>query len=53
MADIGLDSGDYAPNPRQDGPDVQDKGLKKYNKIHPVMIGYGPKEVQQHYRNFE
>ena len=39
MPEIGLDSGDYAPNLRQDGPDVQDKGSKKYNKIPPFMIG--------------
>lgn len=41
-----LDSGDSAPNPRQDGPDVQDKVFKKYNKSPPFMIGYGPKEDQ-------
>ena len=43
----GLDLGDCAPNHAKDGPDVQDKGIKKYNKIHPVMIGYGPKEDQR------
>ena len=49
----GLDSGDYAPNPRQDGPDVQDKGLKKYNKIHPVMIGTWSKDSKRQAASFK
>lgn len=52
MPQLGLDLGDCAPNHAKDGPDVQDKGYKKYNKIHPFIIGYGPKEVQQHYHNW-
>lgn len=51
MPEIGLDSGDYAPNPRQDGPDVQDKGLKKYNKIYPIITGYGIQEDLRPNRN--
>jgi len=39
----GLDSGDYAPNHAKDGLDVQDKCCKKYNKIHPIIIGYASK----------
>lgn len=51
MRQFGLDSGDYAPNPRQDGPDVQDKESKKYNKIPPIMIGYGIQEDLRYHRN--
>ncbi|GAH17223.1 unnamed protein product, partial [marine sediment metagenome] len=39
------------PNPRQDGPDVQDKDTKKYNKHPPFMIGYGSKRSKAIIRN--
>ena len=51
MNQFGLDSGDYAPNQRQDGPDVQDKVTKKYNKIPPIMNGYGIQEDLRPHRN--
>ena len=41
MPQLGLDLGDCVPNHAKDGPDVQDKGNKKYNRIVPFMIGYG------------